>query len=65
MEATHKEFTCGCGGQTRVIDAETVEHACKHKYAPGTSFYDGVARFVRYERVALVAGGFKWFVKWE
>ena len=46
-------FSCGCNGPTRVITAGRVEHACASKYANATSFYDGVDRFLQWERAEI------------
>ena len=48
-----KKFQCDCGGPTKVIDDEHVSHACRHKYAFATSFYDGIDRFVPFGRVQV------------
>ena len=63
-------FRCDCGGEVRVLGEALVWHACAKKYAPGTSYYDGVDRFIRYERVQATFRGphgeplYSWFVKW-
>ncbi len=49
----NETFHCDCGGPTRTISAERVEHACAHKYAALTSYYDGIERFVPRERVRI------------
>jgi hypothetical protein len=64
-------FTCDCDGPIHEIDPVTIEHACSNKYAPSTSFYDGVHRFIRHVRVQVnpaLTGGtvkFNWFVDWS
>jgi hypothetical protein len=71
MNAQGQNFSCGCGGPTRCIDETRVEHACRNKYAPATSFFDGEERFAAYRRVQInpsLTGGevkFKWFLEWE
>ena len=61
-------FECDCGGPVNEIDPVTIDHACANKYAPATSYYDGIERFVRHVRVQVLTGGnnqFNWFVDWS
>jgi len=64
-------FTCSCSGTIRVLAEDRVEHACKHKSAPATGFYDGVQRFLTHIRVQVapeLTGGevrYNWFVDWS
>jgi len=55
-----KPFECNCGGKTKMIDDANVLHACHHKYAPVTSYYDGVDKFIPYKRY-----GVNWFIDWQ
>lgn len=65
------QFQCQCKGPIRQIDDSHVEHACALKYAHGTSYYDGVQRFMPYRRVQInpqLTGGlvkFNWFLNWQ
>jgi len=59
-ETPPKPFDCGCGGKIKVIDESNVLHACKHKYSPATSYYDGIDRFIPYKRYRT-----NWFVDWQ
>lgn len=54
------EFDCNCGGKTKIIDDANVLHACKHKYSPATSYYDGIDKFIHYKRYRH-----NWFVSYE
>lgn len=58
-------FEC-CGGPVRVMDESTVEHACRHKYAHLTSYYDGIERFQRYERTEIRdTGRYNWWARFD
>ena len=59
-EQPPKPFDCNCGGKTKVIDDANVLHACKHKYSPATSYYDGIDKLIPYKRY-----GANWFVEWQ
>ena len=67
----NEQFGCDCGGEVKEIDCETVLHCCRRKYAPLTSYYDGVERPVRYQRVRVnpeLTGGvvkYNWYVAWQ
>ena len=69
--ATNGIFECDCGGEIKATSETSVLHACKNKYAPGTSYYDGIARFISYDRVrvnpALTNGAekYNWFLRWN
>jgi len=67
----NEEFKCNCGGETKVVDEAHILHACKNKYSQSTSYYDGISRFIEYERAQInskiTSGAIKynWFVKWS
>ena len=67
----NKEFNCKCDGTVRVIDDTHVSHACNLKYSHGTSYYDGVDKFMPYERTQIDASltngepKYNWFFKWQ
>lgn len=66
QQSTRERFTCGCGGPITLISPTEVQHACAHKYAPATSFYDDVPKFVTYKRVPIKnTARYNWFVEWE
>ncbi len=64
-------FHCDCKGETKLISPGLVMQACNNKYSPCTSYYDGVDRFVYYERIQInpeLTGGaiqYNWWVKRE
>ena len=64
------EFNCNCGGSTEVISGVSVWHACKHKYSPSTSFYDGIPKPIRWVRATVnpeLTDGvemYNWMVDW-
>lgn len=68
---TNSRFECACGGPISRPWPSLALHQCANKYAPGTSYYDGVGRWVEYKRVlispALTGGAvkFNWFVSWS
>ncbi len=65
------KFQCGCGGKIKIVSETEVLHACKQKYAHGTSYYDGIDRFMPYKRVQInpnLTNGeikYNWFFKWD
>jgi hypothetical protein len=67
---SRERFDCDCGGSIQALAEDRVLHACRLKYAPATSYYDGVDRPVQWRRVqinpALTDGRAKynWFVAW-
>ncbi len=66
-----EKFSCNCGGQIKVMSESIVLHACRNKYAPGTSYYDGIPNLMEYNRVQInpkLTNGevkYNWFVKYE
>jgi len=64
-------FHCTCSGLAKIISDDLVLHACHNKYAPGTSYYDGIPKFIQYNRVQinpkLTDGELKynWFIHYE
>ena len=70
-EVRDEQFKCKCGGEVRLISDSIVLHACHEKYAPGTSFYDGIPHFTQYNRIQInpvLTNGevrYNWFVNWE
>ena len=64
-ERENKHFHCPCEGPVKVISETLIEHACKNKYAPGTSYYDGVDCFIQYKRVATRGVTYTWWVVYE
>ncbi len=64
-------FKCNCGGETRIVSDSLVLHACRNKYAPATSYYDSITRFMEYERVQIspkLTNGevkYNWFAKYK
>lgn len=62
---TRAVFEC-CDGPTRVLDETTIEHACRLKYANVTSYYDGIERYARWERIEIRdTGRYNWWASWD
>jgi len=65
------KFKCDCGGAVKQIADDEVLHACARKYAAGTSYYDGVDRFIPHKRTQInpsLTNGeikYRWYVDWQ
>ncbi len=66
-----ERFSCDCDGPVRAKSESLVSHACRHKYAAATSYYDGKDRFVEYKRTQVnprLTNGltkYRWYVNWQ
>jgi len=71
MQPENEAFTCDCGGPVTRLTDDLIRHACGHKYAPLTSYYDGIQRPVAYRRVRVnptMTDGitkYNWYVDWQ
>ena len=68
---SNETFQCDCKGPVKTLVPDKVLHACRNKYAPLTSYFDGVERWASKVRVQVnpqLTGGeirYNWFQEYR